>query len=541
MKYLTRWRAIAGWLWMATLALNAADKADNRKLYILYTNDVHGGIVETEATFLNPNFPPVLGGGASAAAIIKNVRERAQKEGAAVLLLDAGDIFQGTPLGTRTGGTAIIDYMNAVGYDAVSAGNHDFDLGKDNLARLVERARFPILSANIIEKETGKPWRYVKPWTLLDKQGIKIGIFGLTTEATKNMSFAEHIKGLDFTDESPAAQRAVDTLRAMGADIVIGLVHMGLPYNTEEGWRQLQEEIRQNIHKTSYLNAMELAHYVKGIDILMGGHIHKGYPQPWVDPENHTICFQNYGNGGNLGMAEILIDKATHTIAGYELPSDNSGLLLLTTDEYWPDPEMAALIRKRQAEVEKGFDEVIGVTEQALTRAQGESPMNNLICDAMLEASGADFAFTNFGGIRSDLPIGPITPRDIFRVLPFGNAIVVLKIRGAMLRGLIERKVRGNRSGMAIGGGRVVYKRNAPDGQKIVSFTINGKPLDDNAWYKVATTDYLAEGNSGLDALAEVPEERIDRTGIILREAVTEYVRNHSPLKIKTDGRWVKQ
>ena len=111
----------------------------------------------------------------------------------------------------------------------------------------------------------------------------------------------------------------------------------------------------------------------------------------------------------------------------------------------------------------------------------------------------------------------------------------------ATLRGLIERKIRGSRSGMAIGGGKVVYRRDGEDGKKIETFLVQGKPLDDDAWYKVATTDYLAEGNSGLDALAEVPEERIDRTGIILREAVTEYVRNHSPLKIKTDGRWIRK
>ncbi|HED09821.1 MAG TPA: multifunctional 2',3'-cyclic-nucleotide 2'-phosphodiesterase/5'-nucleotidase/3'-nucleotidase, partial [Caldithrix abyssi] len=292
----------------ALLLITSSRAGDIKKVYILYTNDVHGGIVQTEATFLNPNFPPMLGGGASAAGIIKKVREKAAREGSAVLLLDAGDMFQGTPLGTRTGGKAIIEYMNAVGYDAVSAGNHDFDLGKDNLAKLVQQAHFPILSANIIDKKTNKVWQYVKPYVLLEKAGLKIGIFGLTTEATKNMSFADHIAGIDFTDEVPAAQRAVDSLRAKGADIVIGLVHMGLPYDEEEGWRQLKESIAQKVQKKSYLNAMELAHYVKGIDILMGGHIHRGYNEPWVDPDNHTICFQNYGNGGNLGMAEILVD-----------------------------------------------------------------------------------------------------------------------------------------------------------------------------------------------------------------------------------------
>jgi 5'-nucleotidase / UDP-sugar diphosphatase len=101
-----------------------------KKIYLFYTNDLHGGITEQEADFLNPNFPPLLGGGASAANIIFQYREQAEKEGNIVLLLDAGDIFQGTPIGTQTAGKAVVDYMNLVGYDAVTAGNHDFDLGK---------------------------------------------------------------------------------------------------------------------------------------------------------------------------------------------------------------------------------------------------------------------------------------------------------------------------------------------------------------------------------------------------------------------------
>jgi 5'-nucleotidase / UDP-sugar diphosphatase len=214
---------------------------------------------------------------------------------------------------------------------------------------------------------------------------------------------------------------------------------------------------------------------------------------------------------------------------------------LLTQDEYWPDPEIRDSIKAEQARVEKGFDEIIGLTEFALTRAAGESPMNNLICDAMISESGADFSFTNFGGIRSDLQIGPITPRDMFKVLPFGNAIVVMRMTGAMLRELLESKLERNRSGMAIGGGKVVYEKDREDGDKIIEFLIKGQPLDPAKMYKVAMTDYLAEGNSGLSLLEDVEEENIDRTGIILREAVTQYIQKNAPLRIKNDGRWVKK
>ncbi len=515
--------------------------AQTKKMYILFSNDVHGGIVQNEATFLNPNFPPMLGGGASAAGIIKSYRQKAQKEGDIFFLFDAGDMFQGTLLGTKTAGKAIVDYMNRVDYDLSVAGNHDFDLGKDNLLERSKQAHFPILSANIIDTTTGKPFAAVKPWVIIERQGIKFGIFGLTTEATKNMSFSENIKNLDFTPEAPAARKAIKELKANGAEIIMAVVHMGLPYNTEEGYKKLQEADRQNIKKESYLGAMELAHYVPGIDILFGGHIHKGYNKPWSDPINHTLCFQNYGNGGNIGLIEIDIDVATKSVMGYHLPASDSDLLLLTEDEFWPDTEVANSIKEQQNKVEKGFDDVIGVTETALTRTQGESPMNNLICDALIEASGADFSFTNFGGVRSDLQIGPLTPRDIFKVLPFGNTIVVIAMKGAQLRKLIESKISRGRSGLAIGGGKIVFEKNRPDGDKITSFSIAGKPLQPDAIYKVAMSDYLAEGNSGLSSLADIPEEDIDRTGIIMRTAVRDYVARHTPLKIKLDGRWIKK
>jgi 5'-nucleotidase / UDP-sugar diphosphatase len=512
-----------------------------KKIYLFYTNDLHGGITEQEADFLNPNFPPLLGGGASAANIIFQYREQAEKEGNIVLLLDAGDIFQGTPIGTQTAGKAVVDYMNLVGYDAVTAGNHDFDLGKEVFINLTKQANFPILSANLLDKTTGDHFSHIEPYILLERGGLKIGVFGITTKATEQMSFPKHIEGLQFSEEIPAAQAAVDSLRAMGADLVVGLVHLGLPYDPEAGYSAMMEAKQQGQIRQSYVNAMEMAHYVQGIDILMGGHIHRGYHEPWVDPVNHTLVFQNYGNGGNLGLAILEIDQRTRTIVGYDLPATDSGLLLLTQDQFWPHQEIYASIKEVQDEIEKGYDEMLGITEYPLTRGQGEAPLNNLICDAMIAATGADFSFTNFGGIRAEIRMGAITPRDIFKVLPFGNSIVVLQLQGSFLRQLIENRIAGNRSGLAIGGGRIFYERDRDDGDKITSFFIGQQPLDPDKTYRVATTDYLAEGNSGMADLAELPQQFVDNTGILLRDALSQYIRQQSPLRVKTDGRWQRK
>jgi len=518
-----------------------AANEQQQKLIIFYTNDLHGGITEQEADFLNPDFPPILGGGAAAANLIFQARKQAEINGNIVLVLDAGDIFQGTPVGTKTEGQAIIEYMNDVKYDAVSAGNHDFDLGKETFINLTKSANFPILSANIIDKNTNEVFSYIKPYTIIEKEGLKLGIFGLSTEATEQMSFPDHIAGLDFASELPAAKKAVKELREKGVDLVIALVHTGLPYDTEEGFAELKELKQQNVQKQSYLNAMELANAVEGIDILFGGHIHKGYQQPWEDPENHTLCFQNYGNGGNLGMVTINIDRATKSISGYDLPGRDGGLLLLTNDEFAYDKDIYNSIKEKQEKVEQGYDDVNGTTYYALTRSsQGDSPMSNLICDAMVEATESDFSFTNFGGIRAEIKSGAITPRNVFKVLPFGNSIVVFQMKGSFLKKLVEEKLAASNRGMATGGGKIQYDKSKPENEIITSFIIQGQPLDPEKTYRVATTDYLAEGNSGFALLAEIDETKIARTGIILRVAVTEYIRKHSPLKIKTEIRSIK-
>ena len=533
---------IQKYIFLILVGLLLTVQAADQKLYIFYTNDVHGGITEQEAEFLNPDFPPLLGGGAAAANLIFKYRKMAEQSGDIVLVVDAGDMFQGTPLGTKTEGRAVIEYMNEVGYDAASAGNHDFDLGKDVFINLTEMARFPILSANIFDKESGEVFAHVKPYTIVDRGGLRIGIFGLTTEATKNMSFPRNIEGLDFRAELPAAQRSVDALKAQNVDLVIGLVHMGLPYDTREGYQTMRADQGQAITKASYLNAMEIASYVTGIDILFGGHIHRGYDEPWEDPQNHTLCFQNYGNGGNLGLAIINIDRGSKTIAGYDLPARDSGLLLLTSDEFWPDEKIYAEIKSKQMAVEKGYDEVLGVSRRDLTRSsEGESPMGNLICDAMIEATGADFAVSNFGGIRADIKSGPVTPRDVFKVLPFGNSLVVFQMTGEFIKEIMESRVQGNRRGLIVGGGKLEYDSQREDGNKITYFEIGDHALYPKKEYRVVTTDYLAEGNSGMELLLDVDEANIAWTGILLRDAVTQYIGNHSPLNVTVDGRWVRR
>ncbi|HNX00537.1 MAG TPA: metallophosphoesterase, partial [Candidatus Cloacimonadota bacterium] len=210
--------------------------AEPLKLDIIFSNDVHGGIDRTPATFINPDFPPMLGGGGTAATVIKEYRAQAgPKE--STLLFDVGDFFQGHPVGSVTKGKAIINYYNEIGYDAMALGNHDYDAGEASLISTLNGVKFPILSANIVYKDTGKTPPYIRPYIIIERLGIKIGIIGLTTTDTEKMSFPENIKNLDFVDEKDVLNKYIPIVKAQGADLVFVLGHMGLPYDPEPAYQ----------------------------------------------------------------------------------------------------------------------------------------------------------------------------------------------------------------------------------------------------------------------------------------------------------------
>jgi len=164
--------------------------------------------------------------------------------------------------------------------------------------------------------------------------------------------------------------------------------------------------------------------------------------------------------------------------------------------------------------------------------------MGNLVADAMRVSTRADIAFSNHGGVRADLPAGAITPRHVFSVMPFGNRLVVLHVTGQFLKSLVEDRVSGNSRGMLVSGAEIVIDRTKPDGARVVSFRIDGKPVENDREYTLAVTDYLAEGNSGYDRLTTIPPEKINYTGLLLRQALIDYIKTHSPVRPETDGRW---
>ncbi|MFT5233832.1 MAG: 5'-nucleotidase/UDP-sugar diphosphatase [Candidatus Krumholzibacteriia bacterium] len=538
---------------VATATTGRAKDDDNiLRLHLLFTNDMHGHIAPEMARFMNPEHPPPLGGGASAARYIKGVRAAAAASGEEVLLMDVGDMFQGTPIGNKTKGTAVIEYYNAIGYDFAVPGNHDFDMGRDNAERLAKLSNFPWLCSNIFETSTGEVIDWVKPTKMLDFQGIKIGVVGLITPGTASMSFPENIKGLEFRDMPDILAMHRDELRDQGADLVLLGIHEGLPYDAKEGWKRIAGENDGNDaddtqgsfgsnHSHGSMNLMELVNTVSGIDVAVGGHTHRGYHLPWIDPNNHTMCFETFGNGSSIGHAILLIDRETKSLIGYEGGHDRGTLITLFEDEIWPDAEITEVIRPFHEEAEAEMDRVIGRAAYSLGRGDpGANLVANLVTDAMVAYFDADFSFQNGGGLRSDIAGGGLRARDIFAVLPFGNELDVVEMDGRMVRLVIERRLAGSGRGIHVGGVKLVLDPTRPEYDRVVSFEINGEPWNADKIYKVIVTSFLMEGNSGLDFLTTIPADKITPTGVTTSEAVERYIVLNSPVSPRIDDRWLE-
>ncbi|MBP7562357.1 MAG: bifunctional metallophosphatase/5'-nucleotidase [Candidatus Cloacimonetes bacterium] len=517
--------------------------AEDLKLDIMYTNDLHGGIDRNPATFMNPQFPPMLGGGASAATYIKQVRALSDGNKRESFLFDIGDFFQGRPIGSLTNGEAVIEYMNKIQYDLTVLGNHEYDIGEETLKKTLSLAKFPILSSNIYKKGTKELVDYVTPYLIFNKLGVKIGVIGLTTTDTEKMSFPDHIKNVDFGDEKEALTKYVKILREQEkVDLLIVTMHAGVPFNEKE---EYEKRYGKNAKKqTQYwgLDAQQLAHEVDGIDVIFGGHIHRGLQEPWIDPVTQTLFFSNYAYGSNMGHVILKIDSKTKKMSGYDFPLRDNALVTMFEEQFIPDAEIDEMISARQAIVEKGMDDVVGTAGSFLSRASvdAQNAMGNFTCEAMKEAAGADFAFINLGGVRAEIPMGPVTYRHVFNVMPFDNQVVTILVDGVMLKKIIETRVAGSRAGLILAGGKITYSRSRNDFDRVTRLEIAGEPWKADKIYRVATTDFLLQGNAGLTLLTTIPESQVIRHEVNLRDAMVDYFKKHSPVKVVIDDRWAR-
>lgn len=480
--------------------------SEKLELSVFHTNDIHGGIEVSKAFYIDPEFPPSTGNLASIQTILKRFKDLFNTD--TYILLDAGDFFQGAPISNLSKGEAVIDIFNKIGYKAVTVGNHDFDMGFDNLKNLASLSNCPLLCCNIIDEQTNEIPKAFKPYIILEINSIKIGIIGVITDDMPRLSTKKNIENLKFIDSAESVKKYIDILKTSeNCDIIIVLSHLGFE----------EDKI--------------LARKASGIDLIVGGHSHTGVHDIYEDPKNHTLITQAFAKGGTLGHVNLSIDLKSKKIIGFK-----NELISLFADQFKPDKEILSIINKWKNKVEKGFDEIIGYTKYDLTRGSPESNLGNLICDALVHRYNADIAFQNSGGIRAEIKKGNIKFRDVFNVLPFDNNVYVLKMTGAEVLDALEVSVEGSHGILQVAGVEMLYDPKLPKFKRVLSAKIKGAPIDKNKIYIVVTNSYITESDGSTYAVFKGAASVVD-TFDVLRDVIIEYISQIKNVDIDIQGR----
>ncbi len=501
------------------------------KLVILHTNDVHGrGMVAS---------------GAFGYARIAQLKKNVEALGASVLLLDAGDASQGTPLVNLSYGKAAMEFMNAAGYDAMTVGNHEFDWGLDNLLQHREAAQFPLLAANITDKVSGAlTFQANKVFEL--SNGMKVGVFGLATPETMTKAHPDKVKGITFSMGEALyadAQKQIDELTAAGCDLIVALGHLGVSDESEPN------------------RSIDVMNNVTGLDLFIDGHSHT------VIDGGETVNGALLTSTGNYSEAigYVIVDITTKDdkvqkslTAGLYTLDDEVETLLAAGAQLGKDEEVDAVVSGINDQVNAELSAAFAKTEVLLdgnrdpgVRTQ-ETNLGDFACDAILwaaqEALGDTYnvvaAVTNGGGIRESIQIGDVTMLDMKTVFPFGNEVAVLTVTGAELLEALEAatcttpdaigafpQVAGIEftidTSVAYENGEQypssTYFKPAAPGSRVTIATVGGEPWDAEKLYTIATNDFTAAGGDTYYAFAYPYATSGYKTGVALEDALVNY------------------
>ncbi|MBI5838337.1 MAG: bifunctional metallophosphatase/5'-nucleotidase [Candidatus Eisenbacteria bacterium] len=487
------------------MTLAGVARAD--RLVFLHTNDTHSHL-DVFDNFHRGQHHPGTGGVAKRATLVKAIRA----EGAPVVLLDAGDVFQGTPFFNFYHGRMDYDAMNRLGYAVGTLGNHDLDDGYAHFRKLRGLRNFPVISANVDAPDSagGSPIQICPSDTILLVGAHKIGLFGITTERLLEIVSRSRNPGLRVRPAIPAAREEVRRLRSAGVDIVVAMSHLGFD----------EDKV--------------LADSVQGIDLVIGGHSHsflskltlvhkEGAANGW----GGTGIVQTGSYGINLGRLDVDFDGATPTAVAYRLIPVDSAVV--------EDPEMVAWMQPYKAGVDSAVSIVVGEAAADFSNSaerKGETTLGNLVAEVLRQYTGADVGLQNSGGIRTSLPKGPIRAGDIYSMLPFDNEVVRIELTGAQLLEVFDFIAgKGGKGGSGqISGARMVATAAGAE-----SVTVGGMQIDAARIYVLATTDFLASGGNGFDMLAKGKISPVGN-GVFLRDAMITYIRKNGPIKPVMDG-----
>lgn len=420
----------------------------------------------------------------------------------------AGDDFTGTPISPMTKGRSQIELMNIINPTAVTLGNHEFDYGSATLREQLNLARYPVLCANVWDENKNR--YFVSPSAVINLGGVKVGVIGLTPPELPILVVRENLSGLRILDVDSVLAIQIAELKKNRVDLIILVSHMGIQHDTA------------------------VAQRFREINVIIGGHDHI----PLFTPvrKNRAVIVQAGSYGRWIGKLDLVVDIAGDSVYHY------AGTLIETrVSDVPPDPTAARKVAELEALVGAEMREVIGELKTPWQRSWGEvnsdSNIGNWQADVMREYAKADVAFQNNGGIRADLPAGPITVGDIMRISPFGNNFVAFSVPGATLSAMIEFQTRVNpREFVQVSGLRYTFDSSKPAGQRLISIEVNGEKLDERRTYRVVTNNYVF---SNLEAHFGVSPGQFQAEDLPLldREVFIERLRKEKQIHSEIDGR----
>ncbi|MHC9539051.1 MAG: 5'-nucleotidase C-terminal domain-containing protein [Vulcanimicrobiota bacterium] len=456
---------------------------------IIYTNDIHGAISPK-----GDDKEGLTGGVAYMGTLIRKLQSESKDN---FLLLDGGDWGQGSYESKLTHGNTLIDVMNNLEYDAAEVGNHEFDWGRSALSDMIKNAEFPIVGANILEK--GQLMDGVKPYTLEEVNGLKVGVIGLISQETPGATDPKNIGGLTFESTSKTVKTYIPELKEKGADLIVVLSHQG-------------DKADEN-----------LARAVSGIDVIVGGHSHTEIPEPRL--VNNTIIVQSGTGGAFVGDLTIDVDRETKKVSTYR-----NRLLPVNSKELTPDPAIEKIIAPVVQEAQEVMGKTLGRSDVDLTHNRKkvfETVLGNVITDGMRETAESDIAMTNSGAIRDQLMKGDLDFGDLYRVLPFDKNIVTIGLTGTEIKEILENSADRKKGNLQVSGLTMDIEPRNSKGSKVSEIMVQGEPLEEKKLYRVTIDDFLAGGANGYLTFLNGREPIY---GGLVVETLKSYVEKHSPL-----------
>lgn len=501
-------------LFLLLLTLNHPLFGDDKEITILHTNDFHSAFDPIPAYWLEGS--PKLGGAAHLSTLIKQLRDKEDT----VFLFDSGDMFTGM-LANLTQGEALMEMMMTMEYDAFGIGNHEFDYGIEAFKRGIHRVSFPVLGANIFYKESGQ--LFSRASTILERDGIRLGVIGIIGLDARSVILPSYVEALDFRDPIPYVRNEVEELRSL-VDVIVVLTHQG-----KTGPMQTDAEHRPEVQR-DFEEDIKLAGAVEGIDVIVSGHAHRGIEVPYVHPKTGTIIVQTYGYGTRLGYLKLFFD-------GERITRHEGKLLKVWSDKLKPDPLVEKKISYYKEKVDHIIGEVVGYSDIRLVRDYvAESSLGNFAADVIREVTGSEIAFQNAGGLRADLPEGPVTKGNILDAFPFHNTLVSTTMNGRQVKTILEQGLSMERGMIQVSGIKAVYDLKRPINNRLLSVEINGKPLGMKKKYKVGTQSFLAQGGDLYDTFLE--GEYQDRK-VNFSEEIINYLKVNKEIRKPEMGRLI--